>query len=309
MELNARSWRVCQNLYASSDTLRITRIDGATGWDFGNQCVGGLQAGLQLARICTADLADIQLVPTDLPGCGLSVQVTTDHPFRACMDSQYAGWKITGDGYFAMGSGPMRIAAAQEAFFEGRQRETTEVAVGVLEADRFPPPQIVQEIAETCQVAPDRLCLLVAQTSSLAGTLQVVARSLETAMHKLMDLGFDLSRIVSGYGTAPLPPGSKDDLGAIGRTNDAILYGGRVTIWVRGDDTSLEETIPQVPSAASRDYGRPFAEIFAEYDYDFYQIDPHLFSPASIRVVNLDTGNVFQAGRVNRDVLATSFQT
>ena len=39
------------------------------------------------------------------------VQVVTDHPVRACLASQYAGWAIKEGKYFAMGSGPMRAAA------------------------------------------------------------------------------------------------------------------------------------------------------------------------------------------------------
>ncbi len=49
---------------------------------------------------------------------------------------------------------------------------------------------------------------------------------------------------------------------AIGRTNDAVLYGGEVVLWVRGDDASLEAVGPRVPSGASPDHGQAFAVIF-----------------------------------------------
>ena len=86
------------------------------------------------------------------------------------------------------------------------------------------------KIAAACQVEPSSVTLLVAPTASLAGGVQVVARSVETAMHKLAELKFDLARIVSAHGSAPLPPVAGDDLAAIGRTNDAILYGARVVL-------------------------------------------------------------------------------
>jgi methenyltetrahydromethanopterin cyclohydrolase len=143
----------------------------------------------------------------------------------------------------------------------------------------------------------------------LAGGVQVVARSVETALHKLAELKFDLSRLVSAHGTAPLPPVAADDLAAIGRTNDAILYGARVVLAVTGDDASLESIGPQVPSAASRDYGEPFAAIFARYNNDFYAVDPHLFSPAEIVFQNVETGKAHAFGRINPEVLATSFGT
>ncbi len=144
-------------------------------------------------------------------------------------------------------------------------------------------------------------------TASLAGTLQVVARSVETALHKLHELKFDVRRIISAHGVAPLPPVAKDDLAAIGRTNDAILYGARVVLYVTGDDASLEEVGPKVPSAASRDHGEPFAAIFARYNHDFYAVDPHLFSPAEVAFQNLETGRVHAFGKLAPEVLVRSF--
>jgi methenyltetrahydromethanopterin cyclohydrolase len=120
-------------------------------------------------------------------------------------------------------------------------------------------------------------------------------------------LGFDLSRVETGRGVAPLPPVAKDDLAAIGVTNDAILYGGEVTLEVRGDDRTLSEIGPRVPSSASADYGRPFAEIMASNDNDFYRIDPLLFSAAKVTFVNLDTGEQHTFGETNQTVLERSF--
>ena len=149
---------------------------------------------------------------------------------------------------------------------------------------------MVAYLAEACQVFPERLTLLVAPTASQAGGVQIVARSVETALHKLSEIGFDLARVESGFGVAPLPPVAADDLAAIGRTNDAILYGGEVTLWVRGDDGELETLGPRVPSDSSPDHGQPFRAIFERYERDFYRVDPHLFSPAAVTFVNLDTG-------------------
>ncbi len=104
-----------------------------------------------------------------------------------------------------------------------------------------------------------------------------------------------------------MPPLVNDELQAIGLTNDAILYGGGVVLEVTGDDASLEQIGPRVPSSASPDYGRPFAEIFARYEHDFYRIDPMLFSPATVVLSNADTGSLFKYGHLADDVLAESF--
>ena len=123
------------------------------------------------------------------------------------------------------------------------------------------------------------------------------------------ELGFDLKQVESGWGVAPLPPVAADDLAAIGRTNDAILYGGEVTLWVRGDDAQLAEIGARVPSSASRDHGQPFAAIFQRYNRNFYDIDPHLFSPAVVTLINLDTGRSHRFGRTMPDVIEKSFKS
>ncbi len=158
-------------------------------------------------------------------------------------------------------------------------------------------------------MAPTQLILLVARTASLAGTVQVVARTVETCLHKLHEVGFDLSCVQSGYGVAPLPPVAAKDLLGIGRTNDAVLYGGEVTLWVRAEDAQLRELGPGIPSCSSPDYGQPFYRIFERYDHDFYRIDPLLFSPAVVTLVNLSSGRTHRFGRLCPEVIQQSFST
>ena len=314
MKLNESAAKLCSSLVDRAERLRIavTQCEsGARLIDCGIDVPGGLEAGLALANICMAGLARIDLVPggPDL-WPGPSVAVTTDQPASACMASQYAGWQITGEDYFAIGSGPMRAAAGREELFEkiGR-RESPAHAVGVLESAKLPPPVVCRKVAKACGVEAAALTLLVAPTASQAGTVQVVARSVETALHKMLELGFDLERIDSGYGLAPLPPVAGDDLAGIGRTNDAVLYGGQVTLWIRGvDDASLAEIGPKIPSCASPDHGQPFAAIFERYDRDFYKIDPHLFSPAVVTLANLETGKSFSFGQTLPRVIHESFR-
>lgn len=299
----------------SDDDMHVLRVAstsadcGAVIYDFGVESPGGLSAGQRLAEVCLAGLGKVQFVQAGVStGAGVAVQVVTDHPVAACMAAQYAGWSISHGDYFAMGSGPMRAAAGREDLFDHiGYREEASHCVGVLEASRLPPDGACREIAEKCGVEPASLTLLVAPTKSLAGTVQIVARSVETALHKLHELGFDIGRVQSACGTAPLPPPAADDMAAIGRTNDAVLYGGEVTLYVRGGDASLEEIGPRTPSSASRDHGRPFAEVFAAYNHDFYLVDPLLFSPARVTFCNLDTGRSFRFGRVEPDILRQSF--
>lgn len=312
--LNLRAYSIVQSMIAAADDLRIAvhrRPDGGFTIDCGVEAPGGLAAGKWLATACTADLAAIDFAPASgqFP-CDFEVTVVTDSPVAACMASQYAGWQIAVGKYFAMGSGPMRAAASPEKLFAHIGcRESAEQLVGILEARKLPTEEVIAYLAEQASAPPGAIHLLVARTASQAGTVQIVARSIETALHKMHELGFDLSQVASGTGRAPLPPAGGDDLTAIGRTNDAILYGGRVTLYVRGDDAALVEIGPKIPSSASAMYGEPFASIFERAGRDFYKIDPQLFSPAQITLINLETGRRFEFGSVFADVLERSFSS
>jgi methenyltetrahydromethanopterin cyclohydrolase len=310
--LNGMAGSIVEYLAMHPDHVRIAvhRIEGGGRYfDCGIEARGGLLTGIMLARACLAGLADVQILPGEIAGRpNPVVQVVTDHPVRACLASQYAGWAIKEGKYFAMGSGPMRAAAGTEAIYDViGYRETVDAVVGVLETRKAPPAEVVAMIASACRVKPESVTLLVAPTASLAGGVQVVARSVETALHKLAELKFDLSRIVSAHGTAPLPPVAAADLAAIGRTNDAILYGARVILCVTGDDASLESIGPQVPSSSSRDHGDLFATIFARYNHDFYAVDPHLFSPAEVVFQNVKTGRCHAFGSLEPGLLERSF--
>jgi methenyltetrahydromethanopterin cyclohydrolase len=306
--LNERAWQVAARLLNDSDRHNVVAHQlscGAWTVDCGIKAKGGLSAGLTLAEVCLASLGSASIVPADRQlWSGPAVQVQTDHPVGACMASQYAGWQLKGEKFFAMGSGPMRAAANREPLFaEIGYLEQPSRVVGVLEASKLPTDEIANQIAVACNVLPENVLLLAARTASLAGSVQVVARSVETALHKLHELKFDLKKLVSGYGIAPLPPIAKDDLTAIGWTNDAVLYGAEVTLWVQAEDDELSTIGPKIPSNASADHGEPFGQIFKRYNGDFYKIDPLLFSPAVVTLVNLNSGRTHRFGTLAPGVL------
>lgn len=310
--LNARAWELVEKRLECPGELRGTVEELACGvrvFDLGVKATGSLEAGLLLSQVCTAGLADVSIQTGKIGAVTWPmIQVTTDFPVQACLLSQYAGWEIKTEKYFAMGSGPMRANAGREELFQQFDfTERFDYSVGVLEADSLPSSEIAQEIAQKANVDPQNLILLVASTASLAGSLQINARSVETALHKLHELKFDVQRIVSATGSAPLSPVAGNSLAAIGRTNDSILYGGQVTLYVRGDDESIEQIGPKVPSSASSDYGKPFEQTFRDVNCDFYQIDPMLFSPAQVVFQNIETGRVHWFGETNEKLLKESF--
>ena len=118
LALNERAQRLADHLASNASNYRVAVHHLASGLrviDSGIQASGGLQAGLSLAKICLAGLAEVSLIAGGAGGAACPiVQVATDHPISACMASQYAGWEIKVGKFFAMGSGPMRAAWKRE---------------------------------------------------------------------------------------------------------------------------------------------------------------------------------------------------
>lgn len=313
MQLNSRAYRLCLHALEQSEILKISTVNVGGGQviDFGVGVAGGLRAGRYLAEICLGDLAEISISGCDSLQLATSSSVTVrmDHPALACLGGQYAGWPVQVGKYFAMGSGPMRQVRGREAVLEdlGLVVDSADMVVGVLETDQLPTVEVMEYIAEECRVATNQVVVCVAPVTSIAGVVQVVARSVETSLHKLHAMGLNPLAVQSALGTAPLAPMAKDMIGGIGRTNDAILYGGQVTLWVDVDQEQIDAIGPKIPSSASADHGRPFAEIFKSYGYDFYKVDPHLFSPAEVTFINLRNGVSRTFGHLAPEVLRQSF--
>jgi methenyltetrahydromethanopterin cyclohydrolase len=311
--LNAGAARIADAMAANAGALRVRveRLEGGVRLiDCGIQAAGGLEAGRLLAEACMGGAGQVWFAALAGDGLGLpGVCVRTDHPALACLAAQYAGWAIEPEGYFAMGSGPLRaVARVEEALYAqlGYGEPADGPGVLVLETRSVPDAAALAWIQDRSGIAPERLTILAAPTATLAAGVQISARVVETALHKLRELGFDVRTVLSGFGCAPLAPVAKDDLRAIGRTNDCILYGGSVHLTVAGDDAELEALVPRVPSSASRDHGTPFYDLFQRYGGDFYKVDPLLFSPARVAITNTKSGRSFEAGRLDAGILRQS---
>lgn len=315
--LNSEVVPLVEALIREARSLRVEVSQGSLGEtriDCGVRAVGGLEAGRRLAEICLAGLGRVSLQTTDPKAdWPFNVTVHTSQPVLACLGSQYAGWSLSveekGKKYHVLGSGPARALGSSEKLFnELGYRDEADSAVLVIEADRAPVSALVERVAEACKLPADRLTFLYAPTSSLAGTVQIAARCLEVALHKAHELHFPLEHIVDGMATAPLPPPTPGFIPAMGRTNDAIIYGGRVQLFVSGKADAARALADKLPSLTSKDYGKPFAEIFAAVKGDFYAIDRMLFSPAMVTVTALDSGESFEAGRIDDAILSRSFK-
>ncbi len=314
--INQLTKPLVDQLIENADALRI-KIEqlenGCRVVDAGINVAGGLEAGRIIGEICMGGLGTVSLrASTNFRHWSWHLDVHSSNPVIACLASQYAGWSLNhgeGKGAFnALGSGPARAMGSNEPLYdELAYRDKAEFATIVIEADKYPPVEIADKIAERCGISPSALTIILTPTSSLAGSVQVVARVLETSLHKAHALHFPLDKIIDGAGSAPICPPSKDFLKAMSRTNDAILFAGQIQLFVEAEDDEAEQLAKQLPSSASSDYGKPFGEIFKDVEYDFYKIDPMLFSPARVAVSSLTTGNTFHAGAIDLDLLDKSF--
>jgi methenyltetrahydromethanopterin cyclohydrolase len=319
-ELNTTLWpsiselssSLVQQLVEKAAALQLGVLaheSGATIIDAGIQHAGSAEAGRLIAEICMGGLGKVELcdhsIFKDWPS---SIKVQTENPVLACLGSQYAGWALGHEKFFSLGSGPARaIAQREELFKELGYKDAPQKTVLVLETDKIPPMEVIEKIVRDTGVGAKNLTLILTPTTSIAGVVQIVGRVLEVALHKAHTLHFPLANIVNGSGEAILPPVAKDFMTAMGRTNDAILFGGLVQLNVKCSDDEANKLAQNLPSSASKDYGKTFAEVFKSYNMDFYKIDPMLFSPAKVKITNLETGNSFIGGEFNNQLIEKSF--
>ncbi len=310
--VNALTNPLVAHLIANAKELRVgveKSSNGATIIDAGIKHVGGLEAGRLIAEICMGGLGHVNLqTSSTFPHWPWMLSVHSNNPILSCLGSQYAGWSLAHEKFFSLGSGPGRaIAAREDLFKELGYQDQAKSACLVLESDKAPPVEVIEKVARDTGVAIENLTFILTPTRSLAGTVQIVARVLEVAMHKIHTLHFPLDHLVDGMASAPVPPPAPDFLIGMGRTNDAILFGGHAHLFVKGSDDAAEKLAQDLPSSSSRDYGRPFAEVFKAVNMDFYKIDPMLFSPAAVTVTALESGNTFTGGKLDAALIDQSF--
>lgn len=310
--VNALTNPLVEQLLSNAKELRLgveRSVNGATIIDAGIDYDGGLEAGRLIAEICMGGLGHVSLqTSTTFSHWPWMLSVHSNNPILSCLGSQYAGWSLAHEKFFSLGSGPGRALAGREDLFkELGYKDQSNSACLVLESDKAPPIEVIEKVSRDTGVSIENLTFILTPTRSLAGTVQIVARVLEVAMHKIHTLHFPLDHVVDGMASAPVPPPSPDFLTGMGRTNDAILFGGHAHLFVKGSDEAAVALAKALPSNSSRDFGRPFAEVFKSVNMDFYKIDPMLFSPAAVTVTALESGNTFTGGALDAALIDQSF--
>jgi len=317
VSVNLRAKKIVDEMISKADDLKIQVQklgNGSKVIDCGVEVDGSIKAGELYTKVCLGGLADVGIsIPADLSKrlALPSVKIKTDFPAISTLGSQKAGWAVSVGDFFALGSGPARALSKKprETYEEIDYEDDADIAIIALESDKLPDEDVTENIAEECGVSTENVYALVAPTASIVGSIQISGRVVENGTYKMIEaLDFDVKKVKYAAGIAPIAPVDPDGLKAMGKTNDAVLFGGRTYYYIESEeDDDLKSLVENLPSSASKDYGRPFYEIFKEADYDFYKIDKGMFAPAEVFINDLRTGEVFKAGFVNEELLIKSF--
>lgn len=312
ISVNLQAKTIVDKMMENSQMLEIEVIkteSGAHVIDAGVSTKGSIIAGELATEVCLGGLGKARVVTTQYDDVLLpSIMVSTNYPSISTLGSQFAGWRITKkEGkLYGMGSGPARALSLKpkKLYREIDYQDEADVAILFLEADKLPNDDVVEVISEGCKVEANQLYLVVAPTSSIVGSIQISGRVVETGIHKISEVGLDPKKIVYANGSAPIAPIHPDSTKAMGRTNDQIIAAGHVNLFVEDDsDEELEEIVKKTPSGVSKSYGKPFYQTFKEANFDFYNIDPGIFAPASVLVNNIKTGKSHLAGKIDIPLL------
>ena len=277
---------------------------GATVLDFGVDVDAGLEAGLLLSEIQTAGLATVQTRMDRIAGAPTPyVELSSDHPAIALLCSQKAGWELDVDGFNGLGSGPARALVGEESEFQRvGYFDEFDLTVLAVEAIELPDDGIAEHVADLAGVEPSGVFLPTFALGSTVGSVTAAARAAELAVFRLSELGYDPRDVLSATGSAPVAPVSYDESVAMGRTNDAVAYGGEVYLQVAEEFDRFDE----VPSTARNEHGTPFGAVFEAVDWDLYEVDASLFAPAAV-TIDVQDGPTYVHGETDEELLAESF--
>lgn len=311
LSVNKQAYEIVQTIIEEAEALRVgvfTLGNRTTVVDMGVNCAGGFKAAEYFTLAGMGGLGSVRYEAFDLDGFILpAVRVYVWMPAVACLSSHVAGWSVKSGEWNPIVAGPARSIRGVDVFSRAMAyKDPSDVGVVTLQMPRLPDEDLAEAIAEGAGISPRRLYILVAKTASIVGSVQVPARSVEQIMPKLFDLGFDVTKVTAGMGVAPIAPLCEDELKAMGRVNDCILYGVETHVWADCEDAEIERILDDAVLCTKDRYGTPFEEIFREYGYDFFKIPRELDSPARIVVSNVRTGRVFKAGVINKDLLKRS---
>lgn len=318
LSVNAETMKIIHEVLAAPEALgvEVSRFpNGATLIDMGQHAPGSWQAARYFTLVTLGNLAEVSyesyaLGADRLPGVRVpGVRVMVNRPLEACMGCQVAGWVLAKEPDAPVLSGPARALNSEpDHYFDHiSYRDQYHEGIVTVQMTRPVTEEMAQKMADACRLQPENLYILASKHACLISTVQVPARVVELTMHRLALEKFDLGCIQYASCVAPIPPLIHDELIAFGRVNDALIYGGEVSLYVEAEDELLARIVPAIVTEASAIGGKSFSQLYREANYDFHAIPADMHTPAVLHMTNLNTGRTFSAGHVDVEVLTRSF--
>ena len=292
--------------------IKVEKLScGATIIDTGLEAAGGYLTGLKLTEICLGGLANCWLTyqtygDIELP----TIVVATDHPALSLLGCQLAGWMVKVGSFFAPSSGPARaLSLKPKKVFEkiGYKDEHSE-AVIVMETNKKPTDEVAQKVAADCKVDPKDLYMVLTTTASMAGSVQVSGRVVETGLYRLEFLGLNPNKVFFASGSAPIMPPHPDVGISTAKEEDALLYGGVGSYVIDEEEAKLQEYATKAPATAWPDYGKTSYEALKAVSFDWSKLDPSFFTIGKLVLTSKKTGKTYIGGKVNPEMLRKSIE-
>lgn len=293
--------------------VKIHRIASAYVIDAGVEAAGGYEAAKLVTEILFGGLnkVTIDIFPEKIDDVYYdSVHVHSDRVVLQQAACNISGWELRPGKFAPVLAGPGRCVARKPGdWLESYSDYSDKYHRGVLTVEKgtMVSEEEVLDLIEATGLDAEDVIIIVAASGSTVCSVEVAARILEQTLHRLKEENFNLDAIVEAHGFCVIPPVVKDDLIAMGRLNDVLMYGGQSTFTVDCEDSEIEAVINHITTDKCSEYGRSFKEIYQEHGCDFYQVPMEMYSPAKVLIINQRTGRNFKAGKFNLEVLAKSF--
>ena len=289
-----------------------TLSNGATIIDMGINVKGGWKAAKLFTDTCLGGMGKLvyqsmyigkHLVPTAV--------LQIDQPPIAQLSSHIAGLYVPYHDYNQSVSGPLRCIAGNDHWAKRSTYRDTEArkAIGHLQITTMPDEELAEIIADAIGFSPKDLYLIASPTSTLVGSVQIVARNLEQTFATLGDRNaFPINSVVQAIGWSPIISIEDDEIIAMGRVNDGLIYGQESTLYLDCEDAEILNGLEDIPMCKNETvFGIPFEEMFRESGCDWAKVPRDWDAPCKINFINMRTNHFFSTGMLHYGVLERDF--
>jgi methenyltetrahydromethanopterin cyclohydrolase len=240
ISINTLTQPLVTQLVAEADVLRLTIDYLDNGCRVVDAALGGLEAGRRLVEIALGGLGKAYI------DSHLRLQVTA--PVLACAASQFPNWTLhysnKGKALFhGYGCGAAQVLAKKSPILKHLEyKDRAGKAALIVIADKVPPLDLTDQIADTCGVEPDELTLIITPVHSLTGMILLLSQGLAFAIRQ-SQATWEITDA-----TMIIPLGAAGGKHPIEQAMTHILQFAEVSLWANGDPKTLLKHLKERPS-------------------------------------------------------------